>query len=433
MEDVIKTILYEWKIRKIPEIIQRELQLSKYLKIQPPKIIAITGFRRVGKTFLLLQLISELLKSYDKEEVIYINFEDERIPQKTEFLSKLLPVIKNFNKKPIKYLFLDEVQDIPLWSKWLRRIYDTENIQIFITGSSSKVSSKEIPTELRGRCIEFNLFPLTFNEFLKFKNTQINIEALKFSEEEKIKLENLLEEYVIFGGMPEIVLISEENKIELLQEYYRTVLRKDIIERFKIKNEEGLSALVKLLINSTYFSISKMYNNLKSVNYEIGKGTLQRYVSYLEDSYFFHQLLVFSPKIKHQLQTNRKIYFIDNGFINALSVKFTRNFGRLYENSVFLELERRFIKKGKIYFWKNSMDKEVDFVIKENFDTKQLIQVCYNIDDEMTEKREVSALLIANKELSCDDMIIITKNYEAEKKIKNKTIKYIPLWKWFLT
>lgn len=431
MEDIIRTILYEWKERKLPGVIPREIDLSSYVNLKPKKIIAITGFRRVGKTYLLFHLINELLKTIPKEEIIYINFEDERIPERTEFLSKLLPLIRQTFKKSPKCLFLDEIHNIPEWSKWLRRIHDTENLSIFITGSSSKVSSREIPTELRGRCLEINLFPLSLNEFFKFKNIKIDFEALKYSEEEKIKLNNFLEEYIFYGGMPEAVLISEEKKFELLQEYYKTVLRRDIAERFKVKNEEGLSAMVRLLLNSTYFSISKLYNNMKSAGYEIGKGTLQRYVLFLEGSYFFHQLFVISPKIKQQLQTSRKIYFIDNGFINALSLRFSRNFGRLYENIVFLELKRRFLGRGDILYWKNIQGKEVDFVIKEDFHVKHLIQVCYDLE-ESVRKREISALLSAGKELRCKDLIVITRDYEREERIRGKRIKFVPLWKWLL-
>ncbi|MEW6455374.1 MAG: ATP-binding protein [Acidobacteriota bacterium] len=432
MNDTIRTILYEWKERKLPESIPREINLSRYLNIQPSKIIAVTGFRRVGKTYLVLNLINGLLKSTHREEVVYINFEDERIPPKTEFLSNLIPAIKQTFKKPIRFLFLDEIHNIPLWSKWLRRVHDTEKIKIFITGSSSKVSTREIPTELRGRCLEVNLFPLSFKEFLRFKNIQIDLEALKYSEDEKMKMDNALEEYIYYGGMPEVVLIPEEKKLELLQEYYKTVLRRDMVERFKIKNEEVLFAMVRLLLNSTYFSISKLYNNLKSMNYATGKNTLQRYLSYLESSYFFHPLLILSQKIKQQLQTSRKLYFIDNGFISALSLKFTKNFGRLYENVVFLELIRKYLNKEEIFYWKNHFGKEVDFVIRENFKIKQLIQVCYEIEEENVRKREITALSSAKREFGCEDLSIITKDYEAEERMRNERIRFVPLWKWLL-
>ena len=152
MNNIIKTILDEWKERKIPEIVDRDIDLEKYISL-PRKIIIVSGFRRTGKTYITFQLIKKLLKKYNREEVIYINFEDERIPLKTEFLTQLIPAIKENFSNEIKFLFLDEIQSIDNWSKWVRRIYDNNEFFIFITGSSSKLSIKEIPTELRGRFV----------------------------------------------------------------------------------------------------------------------------------------------------------------------------------------------------------------------------------------------------------------------------------------
>jgi len=432
MELILKTIINEWKERKLPEVFEREINLKDYLKLKVPKIIVITGFRRVGKTFLVFGLIKELLKRKNREEVLYINFEDERIPAKTEVLTKLLPTIKQTYKNPVEILFLDEIQNIPNWSKWVRRIYDKEKIKIFITGSSSKMSEREIPTELRGRCLEVKIFPLSFKEFFRFKKISLNLTKIDYSEEEKAKLIRVLEEYLFYGGMPEIVLSGEERKFEILREYYKTVLRRDIIERFKIRNEEGLKALLLLLLNSTSYSLTKLYNTLKTLGYRIGKTSLQHYLSYIENSYFLESLPIFSYKIKDRLQYPRKVYFIDNGFINALSTKFSKNFGRLYENMVFVHLKRMLSSESEIFYWRDKTGKEVDFVVKEGTMIKQLIQVCYDLDDISTRKREIKALLSASKELKCNNLMIISQELETEERIKDKKIKFIPLWKWLL-
>jgi len=432
MKPLIKTILYEWKDKKLPSILPRETKLSKFLQTKPRKVIAVTGFRRVGKTYLCWQLIEKLLKNYDKEEIIYINFEDERIPLKTEFLTELLPSIKTSFDKKLKVLVLDEVHNIPLWSKWLRRISDNENIQIFVTGSSSKMSSREIPTELRGRCLEAPVLPLSFDEFLQFKNIEFELKAIGYSQQTKGKLQKALEEYLNFGALPEVVLTDKNNKLEILQQYYKTVIQRDIVERFKVKNQENLKAVLLLLLNSTYYSISKLYNNLKSLNYKIGKTTLLHYASYIENSYFLYSLPIFSYKIKNQLQYPRKAYFIDNGFINALSTKFARNLGRLYENLVFITLKRKKGLNSQLFYWKNQSGKEVDFVIKKGLKIKQLIQVCYDLSNSETKKREVKSLLKASKELKCSNLLIITQDFEGEERIQSKKIKFAPLWKWLL-
>lgn len=432
MKNIIKTLLFEWKARKIPELIDRNVELKNYLA-EPKKIIVITGFRRVGKTYLSFQFLKTLLETYDKEQVIYINLEDERIPQTTEFLTELIPTIKETISSKIYLICLDELQVISNWSKWLRRIYDTEDFFIFVTGSSSKLSLNEIPTELRGRFIHKEIFPLSFNEFLKFKKITIDQKNIEYVSDEKAMIGRLLNEYLTYGGLPEIVLSSEERKTELLQNYYSTVVSRDIIERFHVKNEEGMKALLRLLINSTSYSLNKSYNVLKSINLTIGKTSLITYVSYIESSYFLYSLPIFSPTIKDQLQYPRKIYLIDNGFITSLSVKNSDKTGRLYENTVFLELLRRKKVNQEIHYWQSQQKEEVDFVIIEEIKVKQLIQVCYSIDDYDTKKRELKALLKASTELKCKQLLVITKDYEKEEKIGNQKINYIPLWKWLLT
>lgn len=434
MKPIIRTILYEWKEKLLPEILPRKADLHSYLDIKPSKIIVVTGFRRTGKTYLVYDLIKDLIKKgKSKEEIIYFNFEDERIPLKTEFLTLLLPTIRKEIPGKIKYLFLDEIQNIPNWSKWLRRIYDNKKINnIFVTGSNSKLSSREIPTELRGRCLEILVYPLSFKEFLVFKKIKINVKIAKYSENEKIKITRALKEYLEYGGLPEIVLLPKEKKLETAQSYYKTVLQRDIIERFDIKNEEALKAMLRLLLNSISYSISKLHNNLKSSHYTIAKYTLQQYLSYVENSYFMYSLPVFSYKIKNQLQHPRKVYFIDNVFITSLSTKHIKDFGRLFENQVMIELLRRHGKEN-LFYWKDyHYHYEVDFVIKEGFEVKQLIQVCYDLNNDDTKKREMRALIRASKELKCDNLLVITEDHEGEEKIKGKKISYVPLWKWLL-
>ncbi|MBE0433997.1 ATP-binding protein [candidate division WOR-3 bacterium] len=434
MDRTIKTILLEWQKRRLPAIISRDTNLLNYIKIKPVKIIVITGFRRVGKTYAVLHLIEDLLIRETRDAVVYLNFEDERIPNKTEFLTALLPAVKQLYTGELRYLFLDEIQGMPAWSKWLRRIYDTENIRIFVSGSSSKMSSREIPTELRGRFLEIKIFPLSLKEFLHFKQLDFDYKTIDYLAKDKAKLLKALSEYVKYGGLPEIVLAEEEKKSEIAHSYFQTVIRQDIIERHKVKNEEALKAALRLLINSTGYSISKIYKTLKSLHHEIGKATLQRYIAYIENSYFMVSLPIFSYKMKDQMQYARKVYFIDNIFINSISTKFSDNLGRLYENMVAVELLRR--QSGnpaiELYYWKNALHEEVDFVIKRNTAIDQLIQVCYDIDDPDTKKRELRALVKAGNELKCRKLMVITEDHEGTETFKKKQIQFVPLWKWLL-
>jgi hypothetical protein len=418
--------------RKIPPVIPRSVILDKYIESSPRKIVVITGFRRCGKTCLALETIKRLLDGKSRKEVMYVNFEDERIPRETRFLSDLIPAIKEtFSKEP-DFLFLDEIQDMPEWSRWLRRIFDSYDMQIVVTGSSSKVSSREIPTELRGRCLEIRVYPLSFKEYLSFKGIQIDVNAAQYSENERAKIAKPLEDYLYYGGMPEVVLAPEEKKIELLQQYYQTVVSKDIAERYRIRNDEALRALLRLMVNSTQYSISKTYNSLKSMGHAVGRTSLARYIGYIESSYFLISIPVLSPKIKEQMQCPRKAYLIDNGFITALSTRFSKNMGRLYENAVALELIRRSGHDTEVHYWKDRFGKEVDFVVRNGNTVQQLIQVCYDIEHPDTKAREINALLRASKELSCDDLMIITGGYEGEEAVKGNMIKFVPLWKYLI-
>lgn len=433
MNRIIKVLLTEWKGKILPIILPRETTLSDYLAMKTNKILVLNGFRRVGKTYILYGLANKLLASNTREEVVHINFEDERIPLKTEFLSGILPAADEIFHKKIKYLLLDELHTIPQWSKWLRRIYDNTALRIFVSGSSSRMSEEEIPTELRGRFLEIMVYPLSFREFLGFKKLHFDVATLDYSGKEKPPMLKALTEYLTYGGLPEIVLEDENKKFELAQSYYATVIKRDIVERYHVKNEAALKALLRLLLDSKEYSISKTYNTLKSLGLEVGKSTVQKYISYIESSYFAFSLPIFSYRIKDQIQYPKKVYCIDPVFINAISTKFMNNLGRLYENTVAVQLKRR---KKECYYWKNKDKEEVDFVIKKDMEIGQLIQVCYDITDPDTKKREIKALLKASKDLKCNNLLVINQDYSGEEDaewfgIKRKVI-FMPLWRWIL-
>ena len=393
-----ETILSEWEQKTLPQIFPREQEISTSGFGQINKILVITGFRRTGKTYLLLSAISKLLQTYSRKDIFYLNFEDERIPLTTQVLTDLLPAFQaHFGQKP-KFLFLDEVQNVPLWSKYIRRILDNGNIQIFLTGSSSKMSSFELPTELRGRSIEQKVSPLNFREFLIFKNEPRS--------QEKSQFNFLFNEYLTFGGLPEIVRARPEDKINILQEYFRTVIRREIMERFNLKNEEPLKTVARLLFNSTYFSLSKIYRDLKSQGIKVGKNTVGNYFSYLSSSYLFAPLPHFSFSLRHQMTRPQKAFFVDNGFITTLSTKFSQNTGRLLENLVACLL--RTADKEIYYFQNERKTDEIDFVILKNGQPEELIQVCFDLSDRETQKREFGALLRTGKKLGCSNLKIIT-------------------------
>lgn len=425
-----RTILVEWAQKTLPEIYPRaeEIPLSGFGQLK--KVSVITGFRRTGKTYLMLSAVSKLLQKHSRKDVFYLNFEDERIPSATQTLTELLPAFQSsFGQKP-KFLFLDEVQNIPLWSKYIRRILDSENIQIFLTGSSSQMSSFELPTELRGRSLEQKVYPLNFREFLIFKNETLDQKKLSFYPEEKARFEFLFNEYLNFGGLPEIVRARTEDRINILNEYFRTVIRREIMERFGLKNEEPLKTIAKLLLNSTYFSLSKIHRDLVSQEVKIGKNTVNNYFSYLASSYLFAPISHFSFSLRHQMTRPQKAFFVDNGFITTLSTKFSQNTGRLLENLVAWHLR---VKGQEIYYFQNERKTdEVDFVILENGRPEEMIQVCFDLTDRETQKREFGALLRAGKRLRCPNLKIITASQSDEISPLPTPIEMVSLADFFL-
>jgi len=350
--------------------------------------------------------MEKLLETQTREEVVYINFEDERIiTLTTDLLTDLIPEIQAvYGKKP-KYLFLDELQIIPNWSKWVRRILDSESIQIFITGSSSKMSSAELSTELRGRAWEANVFPLTFREFLRFKNIAIDFDIIASVQEDAARFRFLFDEYLLFGALPAVVLTQPEKKQELLQSYFQTVVQRDIGERYKIENDAALRTLLKLLLNSSYITISKLHNSLKSMGIPVGKSTVDNYLSYIETSYFMKELYIHNPAIIKQMQYPRKVYFIDTGFITAMSTKFSKNMGRLFENLMFHKLAR---DNETMYYYKDDKGNEVDFAILEGGETTALYQVCFDLTEEETRAREIRSLIKAGATLNCSNLYLVS-------------------------
>lgn len=422
MRQLLREIIKEWWDRELPEIRARQVSLGYFFLKDVKKAVPVVGFRRSGKTYLLFDFV----KKQGKEACIYINFEDERIPEDKQVLTDLTEVIRELTRDKKLILLLDEIQNIPSWSKWIRRMLDTTNYFIFLSGSSSKLSSKEIPTELRGRSITVELYPLSFKEFLGFKGQ--NIELIPEG-----KILSFLREYLEFGGFPEVVLTETGKKYLLIEEYYQTFLTRDIFERYNLRQKQAMRDIIRLLLNSTYFTIGKITNTLKSSGYKIGKGTVSEYINYLKESLFIYPLEIFSPKVKSQIQHPKKPYIIDNFFIFRFSTRFSHNLGRLMENCVAMELFRRKANTPlmEVYYWKDYTQKEVDFVVKKK-DTLELIQVTYASSRQDIEERETQSLIKAGKELKTKNLLIITYDFQDEERINDYTIRYLPLWKWLL-
>jgi len=414
MRQDLEKIVKEWWDNPLPIVTPRELDLLSYHNLPLRKVIALVGFRRSGKTYSFFSLIEKV----GKENTVYINFEDERFTNDVKVLTTLLDVITEFSGDKSYTLFMDEIQNINGWEKWARRVTETTNHKLFVTGSSSKLSSNELPTELRGRSLTINAKPLNFREFLKFKNVDIKLLP-------QPKILNFTREYLKFGGFPEITIIDEGKKVIVLDEYYRTFLKRDVIERHKLRNKVVISQLIKLLLNSPYYTISKLTNSLNSLGYDVSKTTISKYISYLEESYFIKNLELHTQSVKNRAKAPKKPYFVDNFFISRFSNSFSENLGRLMENLVANNID-------DCYYWKNYQNHEVDFVVRKEEITSELIQVSYVSQVDEINDREIRSLIKASTELKCNNLKIITWNLEGEIKKNDLVIKLIPLYKFLL-
>jgi predicted AAA+ superfamily ATPase len=418
-------IIKDFQKRRYRDIVQRDIHYP--LDIPLDRAVVLTGPRRSGKTYLMYMGIKELLaRKEDKNSILYVNFEDSRlVGAVSQDLNTLLKVFFEFcpDRNEKTWVFLDEIQVLPDWERFVRTLVDMENVNVFVTGSSSKLMSKEIATSMRGRSLTYNVYPFSFAEVLK---------AGKLEYEEYLssalmgEIIQKLEDYVRYGGFPETVLYREEWD-RILSEIVDVTIFRDIVERYDVKNIKMLKLFLNAIFNSKEFSIHKFYNFLKSQGYKVSKNTLYTYFGYFEDSFIVFPLKRFSYSYKNIESSTSKMYLVDNGL---LSLQGIQDYGRLIENIVFIELKRR--SKGDLFYYKSTSGREIDFIIKEGKKVSELIQVCYMLDDFVTKEREVKALLQGSEELQCDNLLIITWNYEAVEIVSGKKIRYVSLCKWLL-
>ena len=384
------------------------------------EIVDLVGPRRSGKSS-ILKLIIKRLKLRDN--FLYINFEDPFFitHNNPEIIEEIIAVFREYFNSDLKYLFFDEIQEIKQWEKVVRKLRDGEKFKIFITGSSSKLLSGEISSLITGRHISYNVFPLSFFEFLIFKGMRIDKKRDIILKDKKIL--KMFDAYLKIGGFPEAVLTKN---IELLKNYFYDILQKDVMTRHDIRDKDVLEKIAIYLLSNSG-NIASM-ESIKTA-FNISFSATQSYLKYFEESFLIFKLPQFSYSLKKQSKALKKIYSIDIGLSNAVSFKFSADKGRMLENAVFLELKNQ---DNEIYYYKTRKNLEVDFLLKYKTEIKELIQVCYTIEDKKTKQREIKSLLEAMDELKFKRGLILTYNEEDIIKINKKTINVVPVYKWLL-
>lgn len=410
LKDILILQKREFQNRIKELYIQRE---TDFKKLNAPLIKIIVGPRRAGKSFFALHFLSEL------DNFGYINFDDERLVELKDYDS-LVEAINSVYKNPKNILF-DEIQNLDKWELFANRLA-RQGFNLIITGSNSKLLSKELATHLTGRHFLINLFPFSFKEYLNLFKKDLTTNEIK----------NKFDEYLFEGGYPEPKIKKIDNKDYLIS-LFDSIIYKDIVRRYNIRNPDKINDLAYYLMSN--ISNEYSFNSLKKLTSIESTHTIEKYLEYLEEGFIFFSVKRFSYKVKEQLSSIKKIYCIDNGFISSKSFRTSPDYGRLYENLTAIKLKKLELdNKINFYYWKNQQQQEVDFVIKKGLKVHKLIQVCYDVDNLETKKREIRALISASKELKCKNLLIITRDKEMEKSFEwfgvKRKIKFIPLWKW---
>lgn len=430
MRETLSTIIDDSLERDLPSPIPRDQRAPEV----SGKATVVIGMRRVGKTWFCYQRMQELLlEGVPRERLLYINFEDDRLlPCKTEDFQSILDVY--FSRFPALkdercHFFLDEIQRVEGWEMFVRRLLDTENISVWVTGSSSKLLSREIATALRGRALSMEVFPLSFVEFLRFHEVEVPTPR-RFVAKTRAVLQNMSRQYLELGGLPEIQFIEDvETRRQILRNQVDVVLLRDIVERHGVTNLNALRRLIRHVMDSpaTRFSVNKFYNTLRSQGVSCTKDSLYEYLGYLTDAYLVHQAPIRSPSEKVRQVNPRKIYVSDSGLLQADLSRMTEDRGAILENLVYVHLRRQGWHPEYVV---TESGLEVDILLPSHkVADRQIIQACWNLEDEATRHREVRALREAMKDLRLKTGTIVTWN---EQKQIDPDIEVVPAYRWLL-
>jgi len=383
-KESIKAVLRQRMEQPLPVFSRRSLRIPT----DSGKVIALIGARRTGKTFLMFQTIADLLASgIDRTQIIYLNFEDDRLyPIRTAELDLILRAhLELFPdaSQTKRYLFFDELQNVPEWERYVRRVYDTEHASVFLTGSSSSLLQKDMSSAMRGRSISFEVFPLSFSEFLSFKG----IDYVPYSADSEARVAHAFQEYLDWGGFPEVVTAEEALKPLILQEYASIMLHRDLIERYHVRNEHLMHMLLKFCAEHTasLVSINKLFNDFCSRGVKTGKATLYDYMSMLEDAYIALPCPKYDPSSRRQLQAPSTIHMLDPGLCRVFRPFPERDIGHRFESVIFLH-ERR--KRRDLFHYRNGF--EIDICWNEG---QAFVNAAWDLNDPATVKREQDAFL----------------------------------------
>lgn len=426
MLDTLKTLIADFHARGIPKgVVRRDLRVP----LDAPKVVSVIGPRRAGKTWYLYSLIEKLRKTTDIRRIVYINFEDERLQLDAGSLGLVLDAYQQLYPDQAMnevYFFFDEIQDVPGWERFVRRMVDTVSSHVFITGSSAKLLSREIATALRGRTLAYTLLPFSFREYVRALGEEpVSGQATSSA---RNRMMARFDQFLIGGGYPEVITFDEATRIKTLQSYFEIMLCRDIVERFGVRRPHLVKDFARRLVaaNAQVFSVHKYYRDLKSRNVRVTKDTLYGLADHFVDACFALAVPKHDLSEAKQAQALKKYYINDTGLVNACAFVPAEKAGSLLETLVLLELRKR--DRTVCYFTESN---ECDFVILDRGRVVEAVQVCLALSDE-NRRRELAGLTAAMTRFGLTQGLILTHRQEETIRTGAGEVKVLPAWKWSL-
>ena len=446
---VIAEKIKDFAEQGIPEVFDRDLSLGR---IQPPArgnlVNVIVGVRRCGKTYRLYQEMRRIVaEGYSPSSILYFNFEDERLkPYEAGLLQEVIEVFYARNphvRQEGAFFFFDEIQEVPDWGLFLRRMVDTYKATIYATGSSSKMLSTEVASEFRGRALPRELFPLSFSEFVCYQGHDVPSSDVPAALSSSMRsfLQHDCGKYLSRGGFVAVQSQEPSDATLLLQEYANRTVNYDVIERYNVSNPLVASSFLSRCLASSgrELSLSKVHGEFRSRSLSTSRETLARLLRYYEEAYLLYSVKEFSRAIADNTRSSAKVYAVDPAMFSAFSPSPTCDEGQKLETAVFNKLRRgtNLVRQGSIarlLFEKNSARHEVDFVVGDALlqEAWQLVQVSYSLADAKTRRREVRALEAAMPLYGVDESWIVTMDESETIEIEAGIIRVVPAWSWLL-
>ncbi len=428
----VRKILTEWHEFPLPELVGRDVNWRTF---EEGRLVTVVGPRRAGKTWVCYELMQRLLDSgVPRGNILFINLEDERLhPMAGGELSSLLEVQEELypaSSAHPRYCLVDEVHNAPDWSHWARRVVEqNQDLRLVLTGSSSRLLSSEIATELRGRARSITILPYSFREFTRLRSQETDHAPDLVHSRRAPAMRRLFTEYLDCGGFPDA--INHSDRLEVLQEYYRAMFRRDMVERFHVQNTALFDAYLKLQLSrfAALTSLSSLETELKEMGYSLSRTTLGEYLSHARDVFLLFDVLKYTPSQRRQMRAPRKVYCVDQGLLNAVRFSVTEDRGRLLENLVFLQL-RRHHTEG-IYYHSESY--ECDFVLQSRQNPVEIVQACWDLSSERTRARELAGLVEAARAYSLDRGTIVTSSESEQLVHEGVSVNVRPYWEWALS